>query len=551
MNNPVIKKRTRLSSVWLIPLIAMITSIWFVTQHYLQRGTEIEIRFENAEGIEAGRTLIKTLNVEVGVVTQVKINQDSQTVTVLARIKAQAEDLLRQDSQFWVVKPRVGSKGVSGLGTLFSGAYIELEPGNDYPGKTSFVGLDNPPLTPANKAGINVFLISDSAASLNAGDPVLFKGFEVGQIAQIEILNEHKLKTRLFIESPYDKMVTSNTRFYNASGISLQINAQSVAMHTDAMESTLIGGVAFDLPKSSKPGRQVVDGTEFNLYENRQAIEAHPFEYSVDYLLLFDRSVRGLNVGEDVEYRGIKVGSVIDIAFKYLPENQFESAQNPKVPVLIRIDPGKIINQDSPAARSKLTKLLNKHIAKGLKAALKTGSLVTGQSFIQLDFYPDLAPGQMTKVGRYHTIPTTADDLDSLISGMTAFTHKLNQLPLEQTVDGLNTSIAQVNQTLVTANQALANIAELTNTSNNLLNADEIQALPAQVNELMVAAKKSLAQLSPESELATELNATLSKLKSTLNSVQRAADTLEQKPNSVIFGSDEQHDYIPGSQNEH
>lgn len=551
MNNPIVKKRTRLSSVWLIPLIAMITSIWFVTQHYMQRGTEIEIRFENAEGIEAGRTLIKTLNVEVGVVTQVKINQDSQTVSVLARIQAQAEDLLRQDSQFWVVKPRVGSKGVSGLGTLFSGAYIELEPGSDYPGKTSFVGLDNPPLTPANKAGINVFLISDSAASLNAGDPVLFKGFEVGQIAQIEILNEHKLKTRLFIESPYDKMVTSNTRFYNASGISLQINAQSVAMHTDAMESTLIGGVAFDLPKSSKPGRQVVDGTEFNLYDNRQAIEAHPFEYSVDYLLLFDRSVRGLNVGEEVEYRGIKVGSVIDIAFKYLPEKQFESAHNPKVPVLIRIDPGKIIGQDSPAARGKLSKLLEQHINKGLKAALKTGSLVTGQSFIQLDFYPDLEPGKMGKVGRYPTIPTTADDLDSLISGMTAFTHKLNQLPLEQTVNGLNTTIAQVNQTLATANQTLGSIDQLANSTNGLLNSDEIKALPAQLKALMATANKSLAQLSPESELASELNATLSKLKSTLNSVQRAADTLEQKPNSVIFGSDDQVDYVPGSQNEH
>ncbi|MCU4676011.1 intermembrane transport protein PqiB [Catenovulum sp. 2E275] len=547
MNNPIIKKQTRLSSVWIIPLIAIVVSLWFVVQHYMQRGTEIEIRFESAEGIEAGRTLIKTLNVEVGVVTQVEINQDLKTVRVLARIKSQAEDLLRQDSQFWVVKPRVGSKGISGLGTLLSGAYIELEPGNDYPGKTSFIGLENPPLTPANKKGLNIYLISDSAASLNAGDPVLFKGFEVGQVTQIEILNASQLKTSLFIESPYDKMVTSHTRFYNASGISLHINAQSVAMHTDAMETTLTGGIAFDLPKFAKPGRQVVDGTEFTLYADRQSIDKHPYQYSADYLLLFDRSVRGLNVGEVVEYRGIKVGSVIDIDFKYLPKEQFEQAQNPKVPVLIRIDPGRMIDEDGPKSADKLTKLLRTHINRGLKAALKTGSLVTGQSFIQLDFYPDLAAGTMQKVGRYHSIPTTADDLDSLISNMTAFTHKLNQLPLEQSVEQINQTLAGVNKTVSSLEQTVNSLNKLVQSTDNFVGSEALNELPVKLNQLIEATQTSLNNLTSDSGLTNELNNTLLKLKSTLNSVQRAADKVEQKPNSVIFGADKHSDLIPGS----
>ncbi len=547
MNNPIIKRRTRLSSVWLIPLVAIFVSLWFVVQHYMQRGTEIEIRFASAEGIEAGRTLIKTLNVDVGVVTQVEINSDLETVSVVARIKAQAEDLLRQDSQFWVVKPRVGSKGVSGLSTLFSGAYIELEPGNDYPGKTSFIGLENPPLTPANKKGLNIFLISNSAASLNAGDPVLFKGFEVGQITQIEVLNPTQLKTSLFIESPYDKMVTSNTRFYNASGVSLQINAQSVAMHTDAMETTLTGGIAFDLPKSSSPGRQVVDGTEFKLYPDRNAIDTHPFQFSVDYLLLFDRSVRGLNIGEVVEYRGIKVGSVVDIAFQYLSESQFEKADNPKVPVLIRLDPGRILAEDSPKSSEKLTALLRQHVSRGLKAALKTGSLVTGQSFIQLDFYPDLPVGEMKKVGRYNTLPTTADDLDSLISGMTAFTHKLNQLPLDESVEQINATLLSVNQTLLSLEQSIKSIDALADSANQFVSSDAVMQLPEQLNALLQTTQSSLNQIASEDGLSNELNNTLLKLKATLNSVQRAAEKVEQQPNSVIFGSDNKIDTIPGS----
>lgn len=546
MHNPIIKTRTKLSSVWLIPLIAIMVSIWFVAQHYLNRGTQIEIRFASAEGIEAGRTLIKTLNVDVGVVTQVEINEDLETVSVVARIKPQAENLLRQDSQFWVVKPRVGSKGVSGLTTLLSGAYIELEPGKDYPGKTSFVGLENPPLTPANKQGLNIFLISENTASLNAGDPVLFKGFDVGQVTQIEILNSNQLKTSLFIESPYDKMVSSNSRFYNASGVSLQINAQGVAMHTDAMETTLTGGIAFDLPYSSKPGRQVVDGTEFKLYKNRQAIEDHPYQYSQDYLLLFDRSVRGLNIGEVVEYRGVKVGSVIDIAFQYLPKSQFTQAEHPKVPVLIRLDPGRILAEDSPAAVEKLTQLLAQHIDKGLKAALKTGSLVTGQGYIQLDFYPHLPAGKMETVGRYQTIPTTADDLDSLMSGFNAFANKLNQLPIEESVVGINEMLVSANATIKQANSLIEHLDKLAINGSNLLGSEPLQQLPAQLSDLVRLLNTSLQQLTPDSKLASSLNSTLSDLQATLNSVQKVADTLESKPNSLIFSQPRQADAIPG-----
>ncbi|MER2492278.1 intermembrane transport protein PqiB [Catenovulum sediminis] len=545
MQTPTIKKRTKLSSVWIIPLFAMLVSIWFVTQHYLNRGTEIEIRFQSAEGIEAGKTLIKTLNVEVGVVTKVEINEDLLTVRVLARIKPEATNLLRQDSQFWVVKPRIGSKGVSGLTTLLSGAYIELEPGNDYPGKTSFVGLENPPLNRTNKDGLNIYLVSDASNSLNAGDPVLFKGFEVGQVTQIEILNSKKLKTNIFIESPYDRMVTSNSRFYNTSGVSFRLNAQGIDVFSDSIESTLTGGISFDLPATLSPGKAVTDGTEFKLYENKMAIEAHPYQYSVDYLLLFERSIRGLNIGEYVEYRGVRVGTVVDISFDYLPENQFDSANAPKVPVLIRLDPGRILGEDSPAAVEKLTKILNRHVKNGLRAALKTGSLVTGQSYIQLDFYPDQSKS-IFNVGLYSSIPTTHDDLDSMLSDIGVFADSLAKLPLTQTASQVNNMLASAEQTMQEATQLIQSLNQFAAQGKQLIEQPSAQELPQKLNTLITELEKTLQLFSNEKGLASSLDITLHEVQSTLRSIQKVADTIESKPDSLLFSSPRQADIVPG-----
>ncbi|EWH09697.1 mammalian cell entry domain-containing protein [Catenovulum agarivorans DS-2] len=552
MQAPLVTKTTKLSSVWLIPFLALSISLWFVTQHYMNRGTEIQIRFASAEGVEAGKTQIKTLNVDVGVVTQVEINRDLTTVNVTARIKPQAENLLRQDSKFWVVKPRIGSKGVSGLTTILSGAYIELEPGKDYPGKTDFIGLDNPPLTRTNKQGLNLYLISDSVKALNAGDPVVHKGFEVGQITQIEVLNSNRIKTNIFIESPYDQMVTSNSRFYNSSGISFAVNAQGIEVFSDAIESTLTGGIAFDLPKGVAPGEAINDGAEFQLYPNQLAMEKHPFKHSVEFLLLFNRSIRGLNLGEFVEYRGVPVGTVVDIGFSYLAKNRFEQADKPHVPVLIRIDPARLMGHDTPQAQQDMLTALDKHINNGLKAALKTGSLVTGQSYIQLDFYPNIEVehSALAQISGYRTIPTTHDDLDSMLSDIGVFANKLANIPVGKTFEQIDSTLLGAQQLIAQAEATLAQFQQLSQSADGYMQNPEMQALPQRISNLLNQLTTLVDRIAKSDGTMAGVEQTIYKLNQTLDSVKQVADTLESKPDSLLFSQPKQSDPIPGASNQ-
>ena len=255
-DNPqvVVSKRRKLPAIWIVPLIALLLGMWMVITHYLTRGPEISITFSTAEGIESEKTKIKALNVDVGLVESVQLNPDLQSVTVIARIEREAASLLRDDSKFWVVRPRIGASGVSGLGTLLSGAYIELSPGKGKEGNRNFQGLEEAPVTPSTTPGLNLTLLSEDAGSVSTGDPVLYRGYNVGRIESTKFVTEtQRLQVTIFIESPYDSLVTSNTRFWNTSGILFQASADGISLQTGSLESLLLGALPLTYPKAQTP----------------------------------------------------------------------------------------------------------------------------------------------------------------------------------------------------------------------------------------------------------------------------------------------------------
>lgn len=128
MNKARSSPQSRISPIWIVPFVAIIIGLWLVYDNYTSRGTLITLTMNNAEGIEAGNTSIRSRNVEIGLVQNVQLSEDLSSAVITARIQPQAEALLREDSRFWVVKPRIGREGISGLSTVLSGAYIQLEP---------------------------------------------------------------------------------------------------------------------------------------------------------------------------------------------------------------------------------------------------------------------------------------------------------------------------------------------------------------------------------------------------------------------------------------
>lgn len=539
-NEVIVRETKKLPAIWIVPLIALMLGIWMAVSNYLTRGPEITITFPTAEGIEAGKTKIKALSVDVGIVETVQLSKDLKNVKVIARIQHKAAALLREDSSFWVVRPRIGTSGVSGLNTLLSGAYIELAPGNAKQGARSFKGLDEAPTTAPTVPGLHLTLFSDEANSVSVGDPVLHRGYRVGRVENTKFDAEtQKLNINIFIESPYDNLVSNLTRFWNSSGITFQASASGIKLQTSSLESLLVGGVAFDLPNGASAGEKVEDYYEFKLYADAASINENPYQHYEPYILLFDTSVYGLVEGAPVLYRGLRIGTVMGVSFKYLHIDETRTKdRSPQIPVLIHLEPGRWLGKDTQQAKIKAVADIEKSVTAGMRATLTTGNLLTGALIVSFDFFEQTDQASIKLLGDYKSIPTVSTGLGHIQSKFSRLLDKFNELPLNPVLQETNTTMEQITKTLISADLS---IKELT----NILENSDTQQLPESFNNTLAELQTTLQGISPDSDLYLDLSNSLDQLNSTLKSVERLSHEIESKPNSLIFSKQKSPDLQP------
>lgn len=536
-----VRQGRRLSPIWIVPLVALGIGAWLLIESFVNQGPMIYVDFATAEGIVPNETPVKMLSVDLGTVKEVRLNKDLSGVTVAARLVPEASELLRSDTSFWVVRPRVGSDGISGLSTLLSGAYIELSPGSGNKGKRSFAGLDNVPLTPPDTPGVQIELISEDAASLSVGSPVLYHGYSVGRIESAELdtqLGETRYKA--FIDAPYNDLVNTATRFWNASGVAVSAGVGGFNVRTESLESLFTGGVAFGLPEEAVPGPAVESGALFRLYADYESVARNPYRFSKDYLLLFDSSVRGLEEGAPVEYRGLRIGTVVDVAFDYDGERRLLGPEGSSaIAVLVRIEPG-WLGDDSEAGAQEIDATLTEGVGQGLRAALSIGNLLTGSLYIEMDFYSDAAPAEITNLAGLSQFPTVASGLDQIEAKVADLLTKLQKLPLTETLSSASTAMDRAGEALGQADNSLAKLATV------LEDVSEAE-VPSALAEVLVDAREALRGLTPGSPLHDELTRSLAQLQQTLIGAESVLDTYDKKPNAVIFSAKQQPDPVPGS----
>jgi len=526
-----ISSRRRLPVVWLVPIVALLLGIWMVIYTAMNEGPEIKIVFSTAEGIEAGKTKLKSLSVEVGLVEEVTLNDDLQSVTVLAKLDPKAETLLRDDTRFWVVRPRIGTGGVSGLGTLLSGGYIEVEPGDGKPSdKRKFKGLDDLPLTPVGTPGLGVILVSSQAGSLGAGDPVLYRGYEVGQVEEVRFDPENKeVRYRAFIEAPYDGLVDQATKFWNVSGISVTAGAEGVRVEVGTIQSLLAGGVSFDVPIGTRRLGPPKMDAEFVLYDSLASTEERTYRHSLDVVVQFEQSVRGLLPGAPVEYRGIRVGTVRRVMLDEIRDlrNSGKGEIGAPIPVLIAIDPARLRFPDSDEGVTLLRAQLENDVASGLRASLQSGNLITGALFVSFDYHFDEAPAKIGEFAGYPTLPTLTTGLDQLSRQLSRVLAKIEALPIDRTLSELNGSLRALRTMLATK---------------------DFENLPESLNATMAQATAALESFSSNSPLYTRLERAMDELNRTLQAVEALSDTLKKQPNALIFSTPPHPDPEPGGE---
>ncbi|MDQ8201764.1 intermembrane transport protein PqiB [Pelagicoccus sp. SDUM812003] len=534
-----VSKQRRVSSIWIIPAVALAIGAWMIAQALLRADAKIEIRFETARGIEAGRTEIRARNVEVGLVENVRLSEDSQSVVVEASVQREAAHLLRKDSSFWVVRPRIGLGGVSGVGTLLSGAYIELEPGSSSESERAFVGLEEIPATPSTARGLRVQLESDAIGSVKVGDPILFRGTRAGQVDSARFSPQDDVFLYdIFIAWPYDAHVTTATRFWKASAISIDANTNGFSVSADSLESILSGGVAFDLPEGLEPGEQPRENQRFRLYRSYEEINRYPYKHYVEYLFLFNDSVRGLNNGAPVEYRGIPIGHVVDVSFGYLDSEDLFSDEQIPVPALARIYPGYIELSDSPESVERVSALIEQQAERGLKASLQHGNLLTGSLFVEMDFYPNEEPQSIRRQGGHTVFPTRSVGLKQIQRKVTDILTTIESLPLEDLSENIGGAALHASEMMQHAKEMLSKLE-------TLLDAESVRDLPGQLDASLEAVQAAMEGLGPQSPFHQKLDRLIQNLNTSTNDLRRLLIKLENRPSELIFSSPAEEDPEP------
>ena len=544
---PAERRRRGLSIVWLIPLVAGAIAIWLAYTTLAQKGPTVVIAFKTAEGLEAGKTKVKYKDVEVGLITDVTLAEDFSHIMVTAEMAKGVEQYMNEGTRFWIVRPRVGAGGISGLSTLISGAFVEVDPGEGE-ARRDFVGLEEPPPITSDVVGRQFVLRTDALGSVSRGSPIQFRGLEVGQILGHELDEDGRGVTLYaFVNEPFDQLVTGQTRFWNVSGVKVDMSTEGVSLSTGSVQSLLIGGVAFDSPITTVVNNAAEAGTEFPLHESLDSVNESAFTETVPFLVHFDGTVRGLRASAPVEFRGMKVGHVVDVRLVY--DTRDDSLD---IPVVIEIEPQRVdvvgdLVTDAPDDYAFMDHL----VGKGLRAQLASGNLLTGELLVALDFYEDQPSASLNYDQPIPEIPSIPSDLDSLTRSVADVVNQLAALPIEEIAADVQHILQQVDM-LVSSPETQQSVESLSDAL------DDVRALIAKVDgqtgpllagllETLKRADLTLGQthstlaaaegvIGEGSKVRYGLDSTLEEISGAARSIRIFADYLERHPEALLRG---------------
>jgi len=527
-STPELRTAQRWNVIWVVPILALLIGGWMLYRNVSSKGPEVRIRFETAEGIFAGKTELRCRSVSVGTVSRVELAEDLQSVFVYCTLDSAYSDLLRKGTRFWVVRPRVSTADISGLGTLLTGVYIEMEPGTGPTGPTNWKGRETPPATNRSVPGLRLTLVSDEAGSLSVGSPLYYRGFAVGRVESRKLdIDMRRIVYEAFIQEKYRTLVRENTKFWNTSGVDISAGVDGFKVRTPSFQAMVSGGVSFSLQEGLEPGAQAQDGTTFELHDDIDDAESSTFEPTLRILLLFNQSVRGLAKSAPVEYRGIEIGRVTNISFDYAPERD-----NQKIPVLVEVDPSLLRALGTVSTQEDDVLMLGNAVKNGLRATLKTGSLLTGALFVDFDYYPAEKPADLSYKGDFPVVPTLSSGFAQFEVKIASILDKIEALPINETVSEITATVAE-------ARDAIEEIEKLAAAAKVTLEDDDFRQLPADLRRTLGELEKSLASVGPDGNVQGDLLRTLDELRGAIRSIEAMSDTIKEKPNSLLFGKED------------
>ncbi|MGH1439279.1 MAG: intermembrane transport protein PqiB [Cellvibrionaceae bacterium] len=532
-------KDNAFSFIWFVPFIALAIAIILAVSAWQSQGPMVEIYFKEAEGIEPKRTKIRYKNVDVGTVESIKVSDSLASIVVTAELAPEFSEYLSENTKFWVVSPRISLSGISGLSTLVSGVYIEIDPGE--PGEEQFLfqGLNEPPLVRSDSKGASYTLFTKELGSLDVGSPVYFKQIKVGEITSYRLAEDKQdIEVTLFVEAPYDELVTDHSRFWNVSGFEVGLGGNGLNVELESLNALISGGVAFDSPYIDDPDEPSALNS-FYILPNRKAVLDGAYVTTYSFMMNFpNQSIRGLQTGSSVEYYGIKVGQVSQIDFAEVDANNGSNIAS--INVLIDIQPERMAQQ-APIERDIFETRISNMINNGLRGQLKSGSLITGSLYIDLVQTKDKKSNKELKYDRgYGLIPTIPGDIDQATKQLASIVDKIDQIPMVEIGNNLSSSLEELNALIkdLNANDFSANLGSAVANIDNA--SAEFKAITVSAANSLQQLQKTLStveeSIAPDSQLYFELLETLRGVNESADSLRQFTDELNRYPQSLILG---------------
>jgi paraquat-inducible protein B len=522
------KKRSRVPVVWIVPIVAALVGIGIVVQRYLSEGPTILITFPSAEGIEPGKTFIKYKEVDIGKVTEVNLTDNFSKILVTAKIEKHAEGLLNDDSRFWLVKPRVSLSGVSGLGTLLSGNFIGFEPGKSTVKRRKFVALETPPPITRDRQGREFVLRADTLGSLGIGSPVYYRRLDVGEVIAFDLAKDGRsMEIRIFVDAPHDKYVTPDSRFWEASGLDASLGADGISLRTESVTSLIAGGIAFETP-SSGPAAEAAPFTPFTLFKDRKTALAPTQKEMRRFVVRFKESLRGLSVGSPVLFLGMPVGEVTEVGLEYRGESL-----RPRVEFAVYAYRfAEAFTKETLALQKTMTQeekgdVMGRMVAdKGLRAQLKTGSLISGQLYVALEYFPDAPKARIDFKQDPPEFPMMAGDIAELETSIKNIVAKLDKVPVEEIGNDLKKILETLDRTLTRVEGETLPEAKKT--------LEDLRGALTSAERVLSSTDNTL--LGPDAPAQQELRDALKEIARAARGIRVLADYLEQNPEALIRG---------------
>lgn len=523
---PAVKtRRFNISLVWIVPIIAALVGASMLISNGLNAGPQIEISFETAMGLEANKTQVKYKNVVIGQVTAIALSDDRSHVVATVDLNKSAEGFTAEDSVFWVVRPRIGANGISGVDTLLSGAFIGADAGSSEERKRQFVGKETPPAITYGEQGKRFTLHTEDLGSLDIGSPVYYRRIEVGQVVSYQLAEDGKgVDVEIFVHAPNDKFVTTDTRFWNASGIDLTVGASGLKVNTESLSTILAGGVAFVEPKYSPNATPATERSRFDLFADQETALAPPDGEPRYISMSFNQSLRGLAVNAPVEFLGVNIGRVVSVNLDYDAKTKnFPSVVGAVIyPDRLGKAHEKLLKEMGTEDDERSAKLMSAFVKQGLRAQARSANLITGQLYISLSFLPNAAPVAFDVAARPLRIPTVPGSLDKVQEQLQGVVDKISKLPLDEIANNLNGSLSEMQKTLRQVNAEVL---------------PQMRGTLQQTQKTLAAANSTFADDSPERQ---QLSQAMDEVQRTARSVRVLTDFLSRNPEALIRGRTKQ-----------